>query len=405
MATMDNSQNSVWRQAGIKELLARGVERIIEEKSLLKKLKSGRKLRVKLGIDPTGPKIHLGRAVQIWKLRAFQELGHRAVLIVGDFTAQIGDASDKQAMRRALSEKEVRENMKDYKKQIGKILDMSRVELHYNSEWLNKLTAKELIRLSTKFTAQQLIQRRNFKERWDFDKPIGLHELDYPLLQGYDSVAVKADVEIGGTDQLFNLMMGREIQAIYGQPPQDVMTLKMLNGLDGRKMSTSWGNIIAVVDKAEDMYGKVMSIKDELMPEYFELSAFAPLSEVEEIKAGLKNKKINPRDLKKKLARKITALYHGEKAALAAENEFERIFKEKKVPSNIPAVRVKKKEIPVLDLLVEAKLAGSKAEARRLINQKGVKIDGKVENDWKAVINPKKGMIIQAGKRKFIRLL
>ena len=220
------------------------MEEIIEKESLIKKLKSGKKLRIKHGIDPTGPKIHIGRASQLWKLRAFQELGHQVVLIIGDFTAQIGDASDKQTKRKALSKKEVKANMKDYAKQIGKILDMKKVELRYNSEWLGKMEIKDLLDLKMNFTAQQMIQRRNFKERWDKGKPIGLHELDYPLFQGYDSMAIKADVEVGGFDQLFNLKTGRVVQKIFKQPSQDILILKMLDGLDGRKMSTSWGNVI-----------------------------------------------------------------------------------------------------------------------------------------------------------------
>jgi len=388
----------------IEEILSRGVEKIISRKNLKKKLLSGRKLRVKLGIDPTGPKIHLGRAIQLWKLKSFQDLGHKVVLIIGDFTAQIGDASDKKAMRKILSEKEVKENMKNYKKQIGRILDIDKVELRYNSEWLNKLTAKELIRLSTKFTAQQLIQRRNFKERWDSKKPIGLHELVYPLLQGYDSMAVKADVEIGGTDQLFNLLTGREIQHIYGQARQDIMTLKMLAGLDGRKMSTSWGNTITIVDKAEDMYGKIMSMKDELIPEYFELCAQASLKEVKRMKFDLENKKVNPRDLKKKLAGEIVKIYYGAKAAQKAEREFERVFREKKAPSKIPAVKIKEEQISILNLLVKTNLVSSKTEARRLIEQKGVKINGKIQDDWKAIVKPKKDMIIQIGKRRFAKV-
>jgi len=389
----------------ISQLVERNVEKVIEKDSLLKKLRSGRKLRIKHGIDPTGSKIHIGRAIHLWKLRAFQELGHQVVLIIGDFTAQIGDASDKKAMRRILSEKEVRENMKNYTRQIGKILNMDKVELHYNREWLDKLTAKEFIRLSMKFTVQQLIQRRNFKERWDSNRPIGLHELDYPLLQGYDSVAIKADVEIGGTDQLFNLIAGREIQTIYGQPTQDIMTLKMLNGLDGRKMSTSWGNIITIIDEPNDMYGKIMSMKDELIPEYFELCLPTPPKEIETIEADLKNKKINPRKLKSRLAKEIVILYYDKKTAEKAEEEFERVFKEKKAPLIIPIFKIRKKKLSILDLLVEVKLSASRTEAKRLILQKGVKIDKKIQNNWKLIINPKKGMIIQVGKRRFAKLL
>ena len=241
-------------QQKIEETLTRGVEEIFERESLEKKLKSGKQLRVKFGIDPTGPKIHIGRAFQFWKLRDFQEMGHKIILIIGDFTALIGDASDKQAMRKVLTEKEIKENLKNYLVQIGKILDMKKVEVRYNSQWFQKMKIKDFVSLQMIFTAQQTIQRRNFKERWDEGKPIGLHELDYPLFQGYDSVAIKSDIEIGGSDQLFNLQAGREIQKYFEQKPQDIMTSKMLNGLDGRKMSTSWGNVITILDESQDMY-------------------------------------------------------------------------------------------------------------------------------------------------------
>jgi len=388
----------------IKELLTRGVEEIIEEKSLLKKLRAGKPLRIKHGIDPTGPEIHIGRAVQFWKLRAFQELGHKIVLIIGDFTAQIGDASDKEAMRRPLSEKEVKENMRTYKSQIGKILDMEKVELRYNSEWLAKLKVKDILSLSMHFTAQQMIQRRNFKERWEKGKPIGLHELDYPLLQGYDSVVVKADVEIGGSDQLFNLKIGREIQKIFGQPPQDILTLKMLYGLDGRKMSTTWGNTITIPEKAEQMYGKIMSIKDELIPQYFELCTNVPLKEIEKFKKELRDQRVNPRDLKAKLAQEIVKLYWGEKRARTVAVEFSKVFQEKKLPSQIKKVEIEEKKICLLDLLVKTKLATSKSEAKRLILQGGVKINGKREQNWQKIVKIKKGQILQVGKRKFVKV-
>ncbi len=371
---------------------------------MIKKLCSGKQLRIKHGIDPTGPKIHLGRATQFWKLKAFQDLGHKIVLIIGDFTAQIGDASDKNAMRRSLSQKEIKENMKDYAKQIGKILDLKKTELHYNSEWLNKLSARDLLNLEMNFTAQQMIRRRNFKERWEQGRAIGIHELNYPLLQGYDSVAVKADLEIGGSDQLFNLKTGREIQKIFGQKPQEIITLKMLLGLDGRKMSTSWGNIISIIDEPNQMYGKVMSMKDELIPEYFELCTSFPLKEIEGIKKNLKSKKLNPRDVKAKLAREIVALYCGKNSAQKAESEFNKVFKERKLPSAITAVSISQKTLNILDLLVKTKLAHSKSEARRLVIQKGVKIDGKVQDDWRKTIEIKKGLVIKAGKRKFVKI-
>lgn len=406
----------------IEELTTRGVEEIIEKESLLKKLKSGKKMSIKHGIDPTGPKIHIGRAIQFWKLKMFQELGHQIVLIIGDFTAQIGDASDKQAMRKSLSGEEVKKNMKDYAKQIGKILDMKKVELRFNSEWLEKLSAKDLISLSMHFTAQQVIQRRNFKERWDLGKPIGLHELDYPLLQGYDSVAVKADVEIGGSDQLFNLKVGREIQNMFGQSPQDIMTLKMLTGLDGRKMSTSWHNFITIVDTPQDMYGKIMSMKDELIGEYFELCTKVSIKTAElikeyirretkgdeedfkQIKEELQIDDLNHRNLKARLAREIVKIYHGEKLAQDAELEFNKVFVERELPSEIPEIKIEEGKISILDLLVKTKIVSSKSEAKRLILQKGVKIDSEIQGDWKRIVEIKKGTIVQVGKRKFIKL-
>jgi tyrosyl-tRNA synthetase len=388
----------------IKELLTRGVEEIIDKNHLEGRLKRGQCLRIKHGIDPTGPKIHLGRASQFWKLRGFQELGHQIVLIIGDFTGMIGDASDKDSLRPVLSEKQIKENMKDYAKQIGKILDMDKVELHYNSEWLDKLTAKDLIKLSMNFTAQQMIQRRNFKERWEESKEIGLHELSYPLLQGYDSVAVKADLELGGSDQLFNLLAGRDLQKSFGQEPQDIMTTKMLLGTDGRKMSTSWGNVITIMDGAEDIYGKVMSMRDECIPEYFELCAQTSLQEVQSIKTKLSGGRANPRDIKAKLAREIVSIYHGGAAARRAEEEFNRVFKKKEAPSEMTVVKIKAGKYPILDLLVRLKMALSKAEAKRLVVQGGVKIGGKTEKDWHKNIEALSGMVLQVGKRKFVKL-
>jgi len=389
----------------IKELTEKGVETIIEKSNLLKKLKSGKKLRIKFGIDPTGSKIHIGRAIQFWKLKAFQDLGHQVVLIIGDFTAQIGDASDKQAMRKPLSEKEIEKNMKDYKKQIGKILDLDKTEIRYNSEWLKKLTIKDFLKISMHFTAQQMIQRRNFRERWDNQKPIGLHELTYPIFQGYDSVAVKSDIEIGGSDQLFNLKIGREIQKIFKQPIQDIMTSKMLLGLDGRKMSTSWGNVINIIDKPNDMYGKIMSMTDELIPEYFELCTDISLKELEIIKKDLKEERIAPKEIKMKLAKKIVELYWGKKKAQDAEKEFQKIFVEKETPSDIPEIEINEKKLFILDLLVKTKLVLSKSEAKRLILQNAVKINNEIQKDWRKNIEIKKGSLIQIGKRKFVKII
>ncbi len=388
----------------IEELLKKRVESVIDKNNLLKKLRSRKKLRVKLGIDPTGPRIHLGRAIQFWKLKEFQELGHIVLLIIGDFTAQIGDASDKATMRRTLTEKEIKENMKNYKKQIGKILNLKKTKIYYNSQWLKKIQAKKLIQLTMHFTAQQMIQRRNFKERWEKRRPIGLHELLYPIFQGYDSVMVKSDLEIGGSDQLFNLKTGREIQKIFGLIPQDIMTLKMLRGLDGKKMSTSQGNIINITDKPSEMFGKLMTLKDDLIPEYFELCTFVSSRQLEKIKKDLKNKKVNPRDMKVLLAKEIISLYYGKKTAEKAEKEFNKIFREKKMPSVIPEIEIKEKRINILDLLFKTGLVSSKSEAKRLILQKGVRLNGVLKDNWKEVVLVKKGIIIKVGKRRFVKI-
>jgi len=387
----------------IEEILTRGVEEIFERESLEAKLKSGRQLRIKFGIDPTGPKIHIGRAFQFWKLRDFQDLGHKIVLIIGDFTAQIGDASDKQAMRKILTEKEIKENLKDYLKQISKILNLKKVELHYNSEWFKKMKVMDFVSIQMIFTAQQTIQRRNFKERWDSAKPIGLHELDYPLFQGYDSVAIKSDVEIGGSDQLFNLQAGRDIQKYFKQKPQDIMTSKMLNGLDGRKMSTSWGNIITILDTPQDMYGKVMSMKDEQIDEYFEIATRLPNEEIENIKKSSNN----PRDIKAVLAKEIVRMYHGENEAKKAEEEFNKVFRNKELPSDIPIFETDKEGYFMLGLLRDTHMAVSKNEAKRLVEGGGVEIQigDKKEKvvDWKKPVSITDGMIIKVG-RKFVKI-
>lgn len=393
------------KQDRIAEILRRGVEQIIVRRNLERKLRHGQKLRVKHGIDPTGPKIHIGRAFHFWKLKDFQDLGHQVVLIIGDFTAQIGDASDKQSKRPILTEKQIKENMKDYLPQIGKILDLKKTEVHYNSEWLNKLSALELLKLTMNFTAQQMIQRHNFKQRWEQGKEIGLHELSYPVLQGYDSVAIKADLEIGGSDQLFNFKVGRKMQEIFGQEPQDIMTHKMLIGLDGRKMSTSWGNVVNIIDEPNDMFGKIMSMKDEIMPDYFQLATRLSQEEIQKIL------KQEPRQAKTRLAGEIVALYHGQSAAQKAEKEFNKIFKEKKIPDKMPEIQVS--ALPnqqtdlryqLSDLLMIIKLASSKTEAKRLIRQGGIKIDGKVIKDPQKEIKIKNSTIVQKGKRWFVRL-
>ncbi|MBU3964435.1 tyrosine--tRNA ligase [Patescibacteria group bacterium] len=389
----------------IDEVLTRSVEQIVDRDHFSKALASGKKLRIKHGIDPTGDKIHIGRAIQLWKLKAFQDLGHKIVLIIGDFTARIGDPSDKPEGRKGLKDEEIKKNVKSYSDQIGKILDLKKTEIRYNSEWFNKMPLGDFLHLSGNFSVQQLVQRRNFHERWKKGEPISLKEICYPLLQGYDSVAVKADIELGGYDQLFNLNAGRDIQRLFGMYPQDIMTLKMLSGLDGRKMSTSWGNVINIVDKPEDMYGKLMSMRDEMIFDYFELCTLLAEKELSEIKRELKNKNINPRDIKARLAREIVSMYHSEKLAQKAGQEFDKIFKEKRMPSKMPVFFTPKPSYPIVELLFHLGLASSKGEGKRLVLQGGVRVDSNVIKDFKQEIKVRDEMIIQVGKRKFAKLI
>lgn len=365
-------------------LLERNISEVIVKEDLEKKLASGQKLRIKHGIDPTGPKIHIGRAVALWKLREFQELGHKIVLIIGDFTALIGDASDKLNKRPTLSKKQVKENMKDYLPQIGKILDVQKAEVHYNSEWLEKFALLDFLNLKQRFTAQQLIQRRNFKQRWDQNKEIGAHELDYPILQGYDSVAVKADAELGGSDQLFNLKAGRKVQEAFKQESQNIITIKMLMGLDGRKMSTSWGNVVNISDEPQDMFGKIMSMRDNGMSDYFGLATRLEMIEISELL------KQEPRSAKARLAYEIVKLYHGQEKAKKASEEFDRVFKDKKLPEDIPEFKLKNKNLDMAGLLMGTGMVKSKNQARRLIEQGGVKF----ENN-----------ILRVGRRRFARIV
>lgn len=380
------------------ELLSRTVNEVIDRKSVLAKLSSGKKLRVKLGIDPTSPNIHIGRAVVLWKLRAFQELGHQVVFIVGDFTGLIGDTSDKDSERPMLDEKTVKANMKGYFDQAFKILDPKKTETHYNSEWLKKLGFVEIAQMANRFGLHEFSSRENIAKRMKAGKHVSLRELMYPLMQGYDSVAVKSDIELGGTDQRFNLLAGRAIQPLYKQEPQDILMVDLLEGMDGRKMSSSWGNVINITDEPNDMFGKVMSLNDNLVMKYFEYATRLPLAEVKKIEKELKGG-VNPRDIKKRLGVEIVTLYHDSKKAETAVSEWEKVFSNKEKPTDIPEVKVKSKAI--IDVLVETKLAASKSEARRLLDQKGVKIDDAVVSEDATV---KSGNLIQVGKRRFVKI-
>jgi tyrosyl-tRNA synthetase len=388
------------KQEKINSILGRGVEEIIHKDHLKKLLLGRKKLRVKLGIDPTSPSIHIGRAVVLWKLRAFQELGHQALFIVGDFTGLIGDTSDKDAERPMLSETEVKKNLRTYFEQAFKILDPKKTEVHYNSTWLKHLGFAEIGRLADIYGLHEMAARENIKKRLDAGKRVSVRELLYPLMQGYDSVAVKADVELGGTDQRFNLLAGRIIQPLYGQEPQDILTTQLMEGTDGRKMSASWGNTINLTDPPEVIFGKVMSIPDNLIEKYFTLATQTLWKHVEEILKGYDN----PRDQKLILAHTITEQYHGSRAAQIAQERFINQFSKKELPQDIPTKKIKPGTYVLADLLVMTGLVGSKSEARRMIAQNGVKINQHTAHDKSIEIVAENDLIVQVGKRKFIRI-
>ncbi|MCX7589848.1 MAG: tyrosine--tRNA ligase [Patescibacteria group bacterium] len=388
----------------INHLLEHNVVDIIDKKHLEKNLLSAKKLRVKHGIDPTGKNIHIGRAVVLWKLREFQELGHKIILIIGDFTAQIGDPSDKLAKRPFLDEHEIKQNMKNYLSQIGKILDLSKCEIHHNSKWLKKLNFKDISKLADIFTIQQMLERRNFAERFKNNQEISLRETLYPIMQGYDSVAVKADLELGGADQLFNLHAGRKIQEFFGQKPQDILTTKMLLGLDGRKMSTSWGNVININDSPDEQYGKIMSMRDEMIPEYLTITTNLPESKINELLKLFQEQKINPKEIKKIIAFNIVNLYWGKTAAQKAENNFEKLFVKKEITEDIPILKIKKSENMAIDVVLLSRVVKSKSEAWRLILQGGLKINNQKIEDPKKVINLKNNDIIKIGKHQFFKI-
>lgn len=385
----------------IQNILTHGVEDVFVRESLEKKLRSGKKLRIKLGFDPTGPKIHIGRAITLRKLKAFQDLGHQIVFIVGDFTARIGDPSDKLEKRPMLSPQKIQENLKDYKKQVGKILDLSKAEFHFNSTWLKKLTFEKIAEIAESFSVQQMSARRNFKERFDKGEEVSLREFLYPLIQGYDSVMVNADVELGGFDQLFNLKAGRIIQRFYKEPEQDVLTTRMLLGTDGRKMSTSWGNVINITDSPFDMFGKIMSLKDDLIFDYFLLCTDIPESKIEEMKSKLSSGE-NPKDIKMVLASRIVEIYHGNKEANKAQDNFINTFKKGGVPEDIKLIDSYKGRAFV-DVLIEALVVSSKTDFRRLIDEGAIaKLpEGRKINDPNFIVEEGDFKI---GKRRFVRI-
>ena len=388
------------------ETIRRGCDELIVEEELVKKLATGRKLRVKLGLDPTAPDLHLGHTVVINKLRHFQELGHQVQFLIGDFTGMIGDPTGKNQTRPPLSREQILANAQTYRDQVFKILDPGATQILFNSEWSDKLGAEGMVRLASRYTVARLLERDDFSKRMKSNQPIAVHELLYPLMQGYDSVAMKADVELGGTDQKFNLLVGRELQKQYGQEPQIIITMPLLEGLDGKeKMSKSLGNYVGIAEPPSEIFGKLMSISDALMWRYIELLSFEPLAAVakwkDEVAAGA-----NPRDVKARFAREIVARFHGAAAAQAAEADFARRFREGELPHDMPEVTVKAPAggIPVGQLLKQAGLTPSASEAQRVVEQGGVRVNGERVSDWTMRFPAGDVLVVQVGKRRFARV-
>lgn len=390
----------------VKEVLERGVAEIVVARDLEKKLHSKTKLRIKHGVDPTTPDLHLGYAVIYEKLRQFQELGHQIVFLIGGFTARFGDPTDK-VQSRTLRQKETVEALAgNYLKQLGKILDIGKVEVRDNSEWYDKMSLEDGLRLMSKFTVSRMIERDMFQQRIKEKKEIQYHEPVYPMLQGYDSVMLRSDLTVIGQDQKFNELQARELQKEAGQTPQDLMMMPLLLGTDGqRKMSQSLGNYIGLAESPAEQYGKIMSIPDQLIDSYFTLITRLPMKEILEIRETLAQGKVNPRDLKAKLAFTIVSQYHDKQSAVEAETEFNKIFRARQLPSDLPEVKIKKAPLDLTALVFQTKLVSSKSEARRLISQSAVKIDDRLLSDPQQKITPKSGMVIKIGKRRFCKIV
>ncbi len=396
------------------DILRRGCAEIISEEDLESKLehsiRTGKPLRVKLGLDPSAPDIHLGHAVVLRKMREFQELGHEVFLVVGDFTGRIGDPSGKSETRPQLSMEKIMENARTYQEQAFKILDPAHTHTVFNGEWLSKLTFEDVINLASKYTVARMLEREEFRDRFHEERPIYIHEFFYPFMQAYDSIALDIDIELGGTDQKFNILFGRTLQREFNQEPQVAILMPILVGLDGvKKMSKSLGNYIGVTEDPKESYGKVMSISDEVMMTYYELATKLPEDEIASIGKALSSGELHPRDAKKRLAREIVELYHGHEAALEAEAEFDAVFREGGLPEDIPDIVISKEflasgKIWCPKLLVMADLASSNSEARRLIQQGAVTVDGEKIQDSNEDIAVRTGMIMKVGKRKFARI-
>jgi tyrosyl-tRNA synthetase len=413
LETATTIPNDILQQA---ERLKRGTAGVIPEGGLEEKLwkarQENRPLRIKLGLDPTAPDIHLGFAVVLRKLRQFQDLGHQVVIIVGDYTALIGDPSGRSTTRPMLSQEEIAANARTYVEQLARILDRERTEVRFNSEWLGRLTFADVVHLAAKMTLAQVLQREDFANRYAQGLPIGLHELLYPLAQAYDSVVIKADIEMGGLDQTFNILAGRDLQREMGQEPQVALFMPLLVGLDGvKKMSKSLGNYVGITEPPLDMYGKLMSISDAMMRDYFVLCTDVPLEEIEELLQRASKGEINPKDVKRRLAREIVAIYHGAKAAEEADIEWNRVHAGGELPSDVPEIVVGSEQaregrIWICRLLVAAGIAKSNNEARRLVEQGGVELDGKRVQDVNAEFDMAalEGKLLRVGARRFVRI-
>ncbi|HZG84508.1 tyrosine--tRNA ligase [Paenibacillus sp.] len=395
-------------------LIQRGTAEIVPEEELRAKLarsiRTGQPLKVKLGLDPTAPDIHIGHTVVMQKLRQFQDLGHRVQLLIGDFTGRIGDPTGKSETRKQLTDEDVKRNAATYQEQLGKILDPAKTDVVYNSEWLAPMTFADVVQLSAKYTVARMLEREDFTKRYANGLPISIHEFFYPLMQGYDSVALDSDIELGGTDQKFNLLMGRTLQKEYGKEPQVAIMMPLLEGLDGvQKMSKSLGNYIGISEAPKEMYGKAMSIPDELMIKYYELVTDVPTEEIEALKQGLADGAVHPRDAKMRLASTIVRMYHGEEAAKEAEGHFVTVFQQRALPDEIeefalPASELDNGAIRLVKLLVVSGLQPSSSEARRTVQGGGVKLNEEKLTDPNAELVVSDGDIIQVGKRKFLRL-
>lgn len=387
------------------KIINKGVEEIINKEELQEKLKKsieeGRPLTVKLGLDPTAPDIHLGHAVVLRKIKQMQDLGHKAVIIIGDFTGMIGDPTGKSKTRKQLTREEVVQNAKTYEKQIFKVLDKDKTELRFNSEWLSKLNFKDVIELVSKYSVTRMLEREDFKNRFNNHVSIGIHEFFYPLMQAYDSVAIKADIEMGGTDQKFNVLMGRNLQSEYGEEKQIALFMPILEGIDGvEKMSKSLGNYVGINEDENTMYEKIMKIPDNLIIKYFELATDIHPDEIDNIKNDLKNK--NPRDIKMRLANEIVKLYHGEKNAVKAEEHFKTVFQNNSIPEDIKEIKIDENE-DIISCIVAAGFSSSKSDARRLIKQGAVKVNGDKITEFNICL--KNGSILKVGKAKLVRII